>query len=100
MRARLLTFIVTSCALTVVGCAGESMPPDPSSDVTLSHHVHMMPLRDGNSHDAIDEGTLHRSRPRGHTSATTAVRSSRACASTRCSTVLAPISRSSRRPAV
>ena len=50
MLARSLLFIVT---LAIVGCALDPVPPAPP-DMTLGHHVHMMPLRDSGGHVLVD----------------------------------------------
>ena len=52
MRARSLHLIATLAALTVVGCMAEATQSDPNNDVTITNHVHQMPFRDSDSHDA------------------------------------------------
>ncbi|HEY0480218.1 MAG TPA: PPC domain-containing protein [Kofleriaceae bacterium] len=51
MRSRLLQWIATLSTLTVAGCLAQATSSDPSTDVTLTDHVHMMPFRDSDSHD-------------------------------------------------
>jgi len=55
MPARSLQLIATLSALTVVGCLAQATSPDPSTDVTLGEHVHMMPFRDSDSHNPTDQ---------------------------------------------
>jgi len=57
MLARSLQLIAVSSALSIVGCVAEPAALGPPNDVTLGRHVHLMPVRDGNSHNAIDAAT-------------------------------------------